>query len=147
MAVFSDITERKRAEEELRESQRQLATLMSSLPGMAYRCKNEPDWTMEFVSAGSYSLTGYKPEELVGDSRVSYAAIIHPEDRQMVWDTTQAAVKDKRSYQITYRIITEGGDVKWVWEQVRKFLKEKRISLHWRASLPMSPNVMMLRRH
>ena len=126
MAVFSDITERKRAEEELRESQRQLATLMSSLPGMAYRCKNEPDWTMEFVSDGSHALTGYLPEEMVGNTRISYVEIIHPEDRQMVWDTVQAAVKDKRSYQITYRIITEGGDVKWVWEQGQGVFKGKK---------------------
>jgi PAS domain S-box-containing protein len=41
-----DITERKLAEENLMESQRKLTTLMSNLPGLAYRCKNDPNWTM-----------------------------------------------------------------------------------------------------
>src|SRR5690606_5808678 len=36
----SDCTERKRAEEALLESERRLATLLSNLPGMAYRCRN-----------------------------------------------------------------------------------------------------------
>jgi PAS domain S-box-containing protein len=47
-----DISRRRMTEVALRESQRQLSTLMSNLPGMAYRCQNDPEWTMEFVSDG-----------------------------------------------------------------------------------------------
>lgn len=112
-----DITDRKRAEEALRESQRRLTTLMSNLPGMAYRCKNDPQWTMEFVSNGCQLLTGYKSKDLVNNGAVSYSEIIHPDDRQMVWDTIQNALQAKRSFQLTYRITTAGGEEKWVWEQ------------------------------
>ena len=116
-AIVQDITERKRAEEALQESQRQLSTLMSNLPGMAYRCKNDPNWTMEFVSNGCLPLTGYKSEELVGNSRLSYAEIIHPEDRQMVWETVQAGLETQQNFQLLYRIITASKNIKWVWEQ------------------------------
>src|SRR5262249_11952339 len=51
VGVALDITERKRAEEALQESQRSLATLLSNLPGMAYRGGADWDRTMEFVSA------------------------------------------------------------------------------------------------
>ncbi|MFZ8444658.1 PAS domain-containing protein, partial [Staphylococcus aureus] len=88
-------------------SQRALATLMSNLPGMAYRCRNDPDWTMEFVSDGALALTGYRPEDLVGNRVVAFAQLIHPEDRAPVWDEVQAALAECRSFQLTYRIATQ----------------------------------------
>jgi len=114
-----DITERKRAEAALQESQRTLSTLMSNLPGMVYRCRNDQDWTMEFVSEGCQGLTGYPPEDLMENRRVAYAQLIHPADRQMVWETVQAALEKKHPFQLTYRIATASGEEKWVWEQGR----------------------------
>lgn len=112
--------ERKRAEEELRESQRMLTTLMSNLPGMAYRCGNTLDWPFEFVSDGCRALTGYPPEELVCGGGVSYGTdIIHPEDREKVWDEVQTALKEGHPFKIVYRIRTSKGKEKWVWEQGR----------------------------
>ncbi len=116
--VTTDATERQRAKEALVESQRILSTLISNLPGMAYRCHNDSDWTMTFVSEGSLELTGYSPDELVGNSHASYGDLIHPQDRQMVWETVQAGLAAQDHYQITYRILTPEGE-KWVWEQGR----------------------------
>ncbi len=77
------------AEEALRESQRTLSTLMSNLPGMAYRCLNDADWTMEFVSDGAFPLTDYQADQLVWNRKVSYAQLINPEDRKDVWHNVQ----------------------------------------------------------
>jgi len=116
--VTVDATERKLAEEALRESERRLSTLMDNLPGMAYRCRNDPDRTMEFVSEGSLDLTGYLPDELIGNRRVAYGALIHPDDRNLVWEAVQAGLKEDRSFRVSYRIVTPEGE-KWVWEQGR----------------------------
>lgn len=116
--VTTDVTERHRAEKALIESQRVLSTLISNLPGMAYRCRNDPDWTMTFVSEGSLELTGYRPEELMDNHAVSYGDLIHPEDREMVWESVQATLASGGQYQVTYRIVTSEGE-KWVWEQGR----------------------------
>jgi PAS domain S-box-containing protein len=59
--IERDITERKKGEDTLREHERSMATLFSNLPGMAYRCRNDTFWRMEFVSGGSLGLTGYEP--------------------------------------------------------------------------------------
>jgi len=118
--VDRDIAVIQRSQEELRESQRTFATLLSNLPGLAYRCRNDRDWTMEFVSEGCYMLTGYHPEDLVNSSKVSYAQLIHPDDQDMVWNQVQAALQENRPFQLIYRIITAGGSVKWVWEQGRQ---------------------------
>jgi PAS domain S-box-containing protein len=117
--VMHDITDKKRAEEAFRESQRQLSTLMSNLPGMAYRCQNDPDWTMEFISEGSYQLTGHQPQEMLANATLTYGNLIHPDDRQMVWDLIEAEVAKKQPFQLSYRILTADGEEKWVWEQGR----------------------------
>lgn len=115
--VLTDTTEARKAAEALRESQRALATLMSNLPGMAYRCRNDREWTMEFASEGTLTLTGYQPADLVGNRVTSYAQLIHPDDQAPVWQAVQEAVRRREPYQITYRIRTAAGPHKWVWEQ------------------------------
>ena len=57
-----------RTQESLRESERMLSTLIGNLPGMAYRCLNDENWTMEFISEGSHDLTGYAPADLIQTS-------------------------------------------------------------------------------
>ena len=116
-AAQQELAERQRTQEILKESERRLVTLMGNLPGMAYRCKNDFDWTMEFVSDGCHLLTGYTPDELVGNARITYRDVIHPEDRQGVWDEIQAALRAQRKFQLTYRIHTMNGEERWVREQ------------------------------
>jgi len=117
VATHTDITEKKQAEERLRESERVLSTLMGNLPGMAYRCKYDKKWTMEFVSEGSYELTGSYPHALVGNYAESYWELIHPEDKGYVWATIRHAVENHDHYQLTYRIVTPSRETKWVWER------------------------------
>ena len=107
---------RRRTEEALRESQRALSTLMSNLPGMAYRCKNDRQWTMEFVSDGCLELTGYQSEELLENKAISYADLIHPDDQNYVWNEVQEAIAKRRPFRLIYRIRSRSG-IKWVWEQ------------------------------
>jgi PAS domain S-box-containing protein len=115
----NDITERKQAEEALRESQRTFATLVSNLPGMVYRCRNDRNWTLEFTSDGCFSLTGYSPDDLLGNKIVSYGSMIHPDDQESVWESVQKALRENRPFQIIYRITTALGLEKWVWEHGR----------------------------
>ncbi len=117
VAFAEDISERKKAEIAIKESERRLSTLMSNLQGMAYRCRNDKDWTMEFVSDGCFDLTGYQTADLLFNNTVSYNGIIHPDDRKRIWEEVQQAVKTKSSFRLTYRIIDAGKKVKWVLEQ------------------------------
>lgn len=111
--------ERQRADAALRESERRLSTLMSTLPGMAYRCASDRHWTMEFVSQGCWELTGYEPEQLVGRKGVSYGDLIYPDDAEDVWHGVQEALAEGRPFQLTYRIRTADNQQKWVWEKGR----------------------------
>lgn len=117
VGVNIDITERKCAEEALRENQRMLATLMANLPGLVYRCRNDADWTMEFVSEGSLALTGYRPEDLLHNRVTSFAALIHPADRDRLAREVQRAIERHAAFEVNYRLRTATGEEKWAWER------------------------------
>lgn len=115
--AFNDMRANLIQESELRFlSEKRHSTLLANLPGMAFQCHIDQDWTMELVSAGSLELTGYTPEDIIKSTRISYNDIIHPDDRQMVWDTLQRELREDHGYEITYRIRTGSGQIKWVWE-------------------------------
>ncbi len=117
--IIRDITERKQTEAALQESQRSLLTLMSNLPGMAYRCRNEPNWPMEFVSEGCVELTGYQSRDLMDGGEITFGELTHPDDREYVWNEIQGSLREGQPFQVTYRIITATGEEKWLWGQGR----------------------------
>jgi len=126
-AIVRDITERKQSELIISEQKRELALLLSNLPGMAYRCANNLNWTMQFVSEGCYQLTGYRIDELINDKVVSYSNLIHKDDQLLVYETVQNAVNNHESYTILYRINTWQGLEKWVWEKGRAIYNDKGV--------------------
>ena len=106
-----------RLSQSLRDREREMATLMDNLPGMAYRCRNDQKWTMEFVSDGAEALTGHPAARLVGNHRVAYADLIHPSDREAVWTQVQASLARREPFVLNYRLLTAKGEERWVWEQ------------------------------
>jgi len=94
-----------------------LDNLIHNLPGIVYRCRNDPEYTMDFIGGGCKSLTGYEPQDFIGSRLSSFGDIIHPEDREMVWSEIQQAITQGRQYRLEYRILTREGEEKWVWEQ------------------------------
>jgi diguanylate cyclase (GGDEF)-like protein/PAS domain S-box-containing protein len=114
--IARDVTVSHQAMRALRESERRLSTLISSLPGAAYRCRNDANWTMEFVSEGTRALTGHAPEDFTS-GRVSYGSLMHEDDRDQVWRSTQDALRHGLPYTMEYRIRTAQGVEKWIWER------------------------------
>lgn len=94
-----------------------LDLLLSNLPGVVYRCLNDSIWTMVFLSAGIEKLTGYPASAFTGADAMSYASLIHPDDRAKVADDTNAAIRERRPFQLSYRITTASGKLRWAWEQ------------------------------
>ncbi len=116
LSVVRDITDRKRAEETIREGQRKLSTLMSNLPGAAYRCLNDENYTMEFISEGCRELSGYSAAEIIaGDP--TWSELIHCEDRESVLHAIQSSLADRRAFQLVYRIQHRSCEQRWIWEQ------------------------------
>ena len=73
-----------RSERNVARINNRLTTLLSNLPGMAYRARNDEKWTLDFVSEGVADLTGYTAEEFMARPDLSFEALIHPEDSARV---------------------------------------------------------------
>ncbi len=104
-------------EGELGNSERSLSSLIENVPGIVYRSEYDKDWTMRYLSDICSEITGYDPSELIDNRRLAWAEIIHPEDREKVWREITESLKENGQFKVEYRIITEGGEKKWVWEQ------------------------------
>ncbi len=96
-----------------------LDAVLANLPGIAFRCLNDPQWTMLYVSEGLRDLTGYEVSDVLGNARLSYGDLIHPDDRKKVWGEIERALEKRRTYQVEYRLVRADGECVWVWEQGR----------------------------
>lgn len=124
-SLTQGLAARDRAESALQESRRALYTLMSDLPGMAYRRPADGSWAMDFVSQGAYDLTGYPAEAFTGEDAL-YAQLIHDTDRGAVQEEIAQAIKEARAFEVTYRIHTAVGETKWVSDKGRGVSSDKR---------------------
>jgi|GEM_PF-1354673 len=127
ITLVTDITEKKEAEEALRESEQRIRILLSNLVGMAYVCSAETGHPMTFVSNGARDLTGYEPEDLTKNHRICYDNLVNPDDREEVFSEIQRAINKHRPFHIQYRIITKTKIERWVFEQGRGTYDEEGI--------------------
>lgn len=119
LLVLADISPERRANSELAERGRMMASMLDDFPGMAYRCRLDPDWTMEFVTRGCVELTGYAPEELVHNKVVAYGDLIVLEERDRVAQAVKSSIVWTKEYTIIYHLATRSGKTKLVWERGR----------------------------
>ena len=103
---------------ERRELMRRTDMMLSNLPGMAYRCKNDPpEYTFTFVSLGCKALTGYDSDELLNNSSLKFFDIVHSDDVRELEEQCARTISVGLPLETNFRIITKCGNEKWVWEQ------------------------------
>jgi PAS domain S-box-containing protein len=113
VGFFSDLRKRKAMEDALRESEAKFRSFISNIPGIAYRCLNEPDWPMVFISDAVSEITGYAADDFIlPNPRITFGSLCHPDDLKRV----ATEVTDQNTFNIEYRIINKKGEVRWVTE-------------------------------
>jgi len=122
--VFRNQIIERKAEQELRERERAFSSLISNLPGFAYRCANDKDWTMLFLSDGCTEITGYKPEVFINNNLLAFNDIIHPDFQDEIKGEIQSAIEKKSAYEFEYQITNSNGALLWVWERGRGVFAE-----------------------
>jgi PAS domain S-box-containing protein len=116
-ARIRGIVEANRSRRELERRNRRLETLIDNLPGIVYRCHNEPDWPIEYIAGDCEEITGHPPAAFERGTVSLGDDVIHPDDRASTWQAVQDALDAGDGYEISYRIRTATGDTKWMWER------------------------------
>jgi len=125
LGVVTDITDHKKAEKALRESEQKYSSFVRNFMGIAYR-GNIGTWTPLFFHGAVEAITGYREGEfLAGKPR--WDEVIHPDD--LCWMTVGSNSEKIRSepnfsFKREYRIIRKDGQMRWVLEMLRNLTDE-----------------------
>lgn len=111
-----DITENLQILNQFIDYQKSFKTLVENLPGMIFKCKNDKDFTMVEISSKCFELTGYTADEFI-KGIVNFGDLILDDDKEKIYLQINDTIKSNKPFQLTYRIKTRDGKIKWVWEQ------------------------------
>ncbi|CAM2994482.1 CHASE domain-containing protein [Rariglobus hedericola] len=109
----ADIGKRQATEAELRESRRQLDSLLGQMPGMAYRYLHQKPCSATFISRGSIEIIGYTPHDFTS-GKICFDDLILVEDHENHRALVDNALAHQAAYESEYRLRDKDGQIKWV---------------------------------
>ncbi|MEN9234703.1 MAG: PAS domain-containing protein [Gloeomargarita sp. GMQP_bins_25] len=115
--VGRDVTELRRAEQELRESREFLATLIQNLPGVVYRyhpASADRPAHLSYVSDYAEEIFELPVATIMADPHTLWQKYTHPDDLDKLWASVQAAIQEETPWHCQWRVITPSGKVKWL---------------------------------
>jgi PAS domain S-box-containing protein len=104
----TDIEDRKRAEQALRESEARFRNMADNAPVMVWVA--EADGACSFVSQSWYEFTGQAPETGLG---FGWVAALHPDDRELSEKTFLAANEKREAFRLEHRVRRNDGEYRW----------------------------------
>ncbi|MBD2260407.1 PAS domain S-box protein [Pseudanabaena sp. FACHB-2040] len=107
---------RMQAEKELRDSEERFRTLIANLPGAAYRCHDDENWTLTFLSESFEQITGYPVSDFV-HNRTRNINDISLADAAQVRAAIQTALAERQPYILEYPIAHADGSIRWIYEK------------------------------
>jgi PAS domain S-box-containing protein len=118
--LLEDITEWKRSEQRIQESERQFRLLAENTLDMIDR--HTPDGTCIYVSPACKEIFGYKPGELIGHLGIEF---FHPDDVHIITKYQSELTRKNPSARVTYRIRHKDGHYVWAESVIRAIFDNK----------------------
>jgi PAS domain S-box-containing protein len=120
--VLRDITERKRAEEALRESEEKYRDLVENLTEVVYAI--DINGKIQYISLAIQPLMGYSPKEMEGRT---FAGLLHKEDLPQAMERFKVLLSGHTTLPREYRIKAKSGEIRWVHTSNRPVFKGDRV--------------------
>jgi PAS domain S-box-containing protein len=120
--LIREIGHRKQTESTLQSISQRYEALLDSINAFTWEGEAFP-FRLTYVSPQVEKVYGYPVERWVNDAEF-WKKILHPEDRDWAIAYCDEEIRKKRSYQLTYRVITADGKTVWVRDTANAVLKE-----------------------
>jgi PAS domain S-box-containing protein len=112
--VFRDVSERKRAEQALHQSQERYLRITEAMTDYIFTVRIEAGHLVETVhSPACVAVTGYTPEDFASDPHLWFR-MVHEEDREAVQDRIEQMLLGQAVQPLEHRIFRKGGLMRWV---------------------------------
>jgi PAS domain S-box-containing protein len=109
LILLNDVTERKRAEEALRESEERFRNIADTAPVIIWVCGS--DGMVTFVNREALHFAGQAMEQVLG---TGWAEIVDPDDRDRLNSIITSAIGDRRGFQVEVRARRADGQLRWI---------------------------------
>jgi PAS domain S-box-containing protein len=127
-----DVTERKRAERDLRQAESRLRAIVEQVPAIVYTESAEEPAATLFISPQVEALTGYTPDEWIND-RGCWQRIIHPDDLERVLAEDAYTARTGEPFRVEYRILTRDGRTLWIQDEAVLIRDGRGRPLFWQG--------------
>lgn len=91
-----------------------IESILAKANGLLWRCHNDADYTMEFVSDGVLRTLGYPASDFIGNKVRSFPSLTHAEDMPRLHAVTEEGIANRRGWNIDYRMTRADGRQIWV---------------------------------
>lgn len=110
IAQILDITERKKAEQQIKESEEKFRTLAESSASAIFIIQDD---VFKYVNPAMEKMFGYSKNELI---KMNFWKVVHPDDRKIVMERGKKRERGEKvePYRYEFRIITKEGKTRWV---------------------------------
>jgi formate hydrogenlyase transcriptional activator len=126
LAVGVDQTERRQAEEQLRNSERNLRTTINTIP--AYVFSALPDGSFDFASQNWFDYSGLSPEEVYG---WDWTDVVHPEDCDRAVEKWRESLATGEPRESQHRVRQANGEYRWFLARNSALRDEKGNIVRW----------------
>ncbi len=124
LAVIRDISERRRAEEELRLSEAKYRNLVEQIPAITFVAAMDSLGSPLYISPQIKDILGFTPEEWLADPEI-YKNRLHPEDRDRVLTELLLSYSQGGPFSSEYRMLSKSGRVVWIRDESRAVFDSK----------------------
>ncbi len=114
VAIYADISQQRRGDEALRESEERYRSITEGLTDYLYTVRIEDGRAVGTMhDAACEAVTGYTPEEFAGDPYL-WICMVPTEDHDIIMQRAQQILAGKKTSPIEHRIIRKDGVIRWV---------------------------------
>lgn len=125
ITIVRDITERKRAEDALRQSEQRYRELADTMPQVVWQAR--ADGAVEYLNRRWFEYTGRSPEE---PWELSWRAVLHPDDEPRYTEVWSRAIPAGKPYEVEVRLRRRDGVYRWHLIRARPVYADGRVA-YW----------------